>query len=85
MTALVQEIAAVGVIVVVLVALVMGRRVSIAFGRLHAELVPNGGASLRDAIDRIETRVAALEAAASVLAAQVSRPSDDEPGEHPAA
>ena len=28
---------------------------------VHAELKPNGGSSLRDAVDRIEARVSALE------------------------
>jgi hypothetical protein len=46
-------------IVAALVALfaLLGRRVDLRLGKLHAELRPNGGTSTRDVIDRIERKV----------------------------
>jgi hypothetical protein len=48
-------LALVGLAAVVVITLV-GRRLSVTVGNVHAELTPNGGSSVRDAIDRIETK-----------------------------
>jgi hypothetical protein len=51
----VAVLAIVGLIAVVVIAL-LGRRLSLTVGNVHAELTPNGGSSVRDAIDRIEKK-----------------------------
>jgi hypothetical protein len=48
-------------ILLVVVALV-GRRLEGDIGKIHFELRPNGGSTVRDAIDRIEAIGAVLEA-----------------------
>jgi hypothetical protein len=40
--------------IVVVVALLMGRHLVVSVGSIKAELKPNGGSSMRDAIDRME-------------------------------
>ena len=32
----------------------LGRKLSVKVGKLHAEFSPNGGSSMRDAVDRLE-------------------------------
>jgi hypothetical protein len=39
---------------ILLAVVVLGRKLSLKIGKLHAEFAPNGGSSMRDAIDRIE-------------------------------
>lgn len=39
-----------------LAVIVLGRRIEVQIGGLHAELKPNGGSSLRDAVDRVESK-----------------------------
>lgn len=47
---------------IVLVAVILtGRRITLKIGSVSAELQPNGGESLRDAINRIEDRVTIIE------------------------
>ena len=41
---------------VLLAAILLGRSISVQVGSIHAELKPNGGSSLRDAIDRVEAK-----------------------------
>jgi hypothetical protein len=52
--------------VVLLAVVVFGRRLDASIGRVHFELKPNGGKTLRDAIDRrfdrVEDRLDVLEA-----------------------
>jgi sulfur carrier protein ThiS len=48
-------LAAVGLLAVLVIA-ALGRRLSVTVGNVHAELTPNGGSSVRDAIDRIERK-----------------------------
>jgi hypothetical protein len=79
-------LALVGLAAVVVIAL-LGRRLSVTVGNVHAELTPNGGSSVRDAIDRIEAEVTRhgerldkLEQAPSVATAIVVTPSPQEPG-----
>jgi hexokinase len=79
----VAVLATVGLAAVLVIA-ALGRRLSVTVGNVHAELTPNGGSSLRDAVNRIETkaddalkRISALEAAptAAPLTAIVVQPS----------
>jgi hypothetical protein len=79
-------LALVGLAAVVVITLV-GRRLSVTVGNVHAELTPNGGSSVRDAIDRIEAEVTRhgerldkLEQTPSVATAIVVTPSPQEPG-----
>lgn len=46
----------VAALVVVLAIVVLGRRLDVKIGNIHAQLTPNGGKSLRDAIDRVERK-----------------------------
>ena len=47
---------------IVLVAVILtGRRITLKIGAVSAELQPNGGESLRDAVNRIEHRVSKIE------------------------
>lgn len=48
----------VGLVAVLVIAL-LGRRLSVSVGNVHAELTPNGGSSMRDAVNRIETTLRA--------------------------
>lgn len=43
-------------LVVVLAVVILGRRLDVKVGSIHAELRPNGGSSLRDALDRVEEK-----------------------------
>lgn len=43
--------------VVLVVCIVMGRRIEAKIGMVHFELNPNGGKTMRDAINRIERRI----------------------------
>lgn len=45
--------------VVLVVCLVLGRRIDAKVGAIHFELNPNGGKTMRDAIDRLETESSA--------------------------
>jgi hypothetical protein len=47
--------------VVLVFALLMGRRIEAKIGKIHFELNPNGGKTLRDAVDRLEARIEKLE------------------------
>lgn len=40
--------------VLLLAAILLGRRIDVRLGSVHAQLMPNSGSSLRDAVDRIE-------------------------------
>lgn len=78
-------LALVGLVAVAVIA-IAGRRLSVTVGNVHAELTPNGGSSMRDAIDRIERdltetrdRVAALEQARPTATAIVVQPPAPEP------
>lgn len=44
-------------VLLLIVAVVLGRRIELKIGSLHAELRPNGGSSTRDAVDRVEAKV----------------------------
>lgn len=66
---------------VLLAAIVLGRRIDLRIGSMHAQLQPNGGSSLRDAVDRIEAkaddaldRIGSLEATAAQVAVVVNQP-----------
>lgn len=52
-------------LVVLLAALLLGRRLEASIGSVHLELKPNGGSSFRDVVDkrfdRVEKRLARLE------------------------
>lgn len=39
-----------------LAVILLGRRIDVRLGSVHAQLRPNGGSSLRDAVDRIEAK-----------------------------
>ena len=54
--------------VILIGAILLGRSIKLDIMGVHAELKPNGGSSVRDAIDRIEIRVTALEQAAPPVA-----------------
>ena len=56
-----------GVAAVLIVTILLGRRIEAKIGSVHFELKPNGGRTLRDAIDRIEWRVETLEERTQVL------------------
>lgn len=65
MSALSENAVLVGELLIALViigAIILGRRIDARLGAVHFELKPNGGATLRDSVDRIEARVVALEA-----------------------
>lgn len=51
------------VAIVLVVCIVMGRRIEAKIGMVHFELKPNGGKTVRDAIDRHEKRLLGLEKA----------------------
>lgn len=81
-------LALVGLLAVLVIA-VLGRRLSVTVGSVHAELTPNGGSSMRDAVNRIEAkaddalkRIKALEQAPSAapVAAVVITPPTEQPG-----
>lgn len=64
MSALSENAVLVGEVLIALViigAILLGRRIDARLGAVHFELQPNGGKTLRDSVDRIEKRVAALE------------------------
>ena len=58
--------------VILLAVILLGRRIDVKVGSVHAQLTPNGGSSVRDAIDRIEDKAdtAVTEAQNAVSAAQ---------------
>ncbi len=58
---IVSPVAMLCITALLLAVVILGRRIELRIGSLHAELRPNGGSTLRDAIDRIEQRVATLE------------------------
>jgi len=67
------------VLILLLVIAVIGRDLSISVGSVKAELHPNGGSSLRDAVDRVEaaangavTRAESAAYAASVAAGKAA-------------
>jgi hypothetical protein len=51
--------------VVVVVALILGRRLEASIGSVHVELKPNGGSSFRDVVDarcdKLDRRITQLE------------------------
>ena len=51
----------VAIAVVLVAAIVLGRRINASVGRIHFEMRPNGGSSLRDAINRIEAAARTVE------------------------
>lgn len=62
-------------------AIMLGRSIKLDIMGVHAELKPNGGSSVRDAIDRIEIRVAALEQASPPVQTTVVVASPPSPAE----
>lgn len=54
-------------VLLLIVAVVLGRRIELKIGSIHAELRPNGGSSTRDAIDRMEHKLDALTDRVSIL------------------
>lgn len=67
--------------VILVGAIFLGRSLKVDVGVIHAELKPNGGSSVRDAIDRIEARVTALEQASPPVQTTVVVASPPAPAE----
>lgn len=70
-------LALIGLLAVIVIA-VFGRKLSVHVGNVHAELSPNGGSTMRDAVDRIEAkaddaleRIVKLEAAEPKVATAI--------------
>lgn len=60
-----------GIVFLVVVA-ALGRRLDVRIGSVHAQLTPNGGSSVRDAIDRIETQAKSAVDRAETAALQAT-------------
>lgn len=62
--------------VILLAAVLLGRRIDVRLGSVHAQLTPNGGKSMRDAIDRIETQATSAVTRAEIAATQATVAAD---------
>jgi hypothetical protein len=58
--------------VILLAIILLGRRIDVKVGNVHAQLTPNGGSTVRDAIDRIEKQANGARARAEDAATQAT-------------
>lgn len=48
-------------------AVLLGRRIDIKVGKIHAQVTPNGGHSMHDKVDQLNTKVDGIDARVTAL------------------